>query len=134
MVVATLSASADAYNYLNFVKADAMSGNSFSTTSLKITFDGTNANVSSDGQTTTLAMSNFGYLEFSNTKFDSQPTWLKGDVNGDGIVDVNDINCLINVMLGSVSADVYEGRAYVNEDSAVDVSDISVVISIIVGN
>lgn len=134
MVVATLSASADAYNYLNFVKADAMSGNSFSTTSLKITFNGTNANVSSDGQTTTLAMSNFGYLEFSNTKLDTLPTWLRGDVNGDGLVDINDINCLINVVLGNTPADAYEGRAYVNEDTEVDVADISEVITIIMGS
>ncbi len=133
VAIVAFTAGADTYNYLNFVKSDAVSGNSFGTTGLKITFSGTNANVTADGQTTTLAMSNFGYLEFSNTKLDGSPSWLKGDVNGDGVVDVADINCLVNIILGNASASDFGGRANVNGDDAVDVSDINAIISILIG-
>lgn len=132
-MVTVIGAHADSYNYLNFVKSDALSGNSFATASLKVTFSGTNANVTADGLTTTLSMSEFGYLEFSNTKLSGTPSWLKGDVNGDGVVDVTDINCLINIILGLESPDRYERRAYVNDDNTVDVSDINDVITILIG-
>jgi len=58
-------------------------------------------------------------------------TPLVGDVNGDGAVDVSDVNAIVNVILGNVKASVYEGRADVNGDGAVDVSDINAIISLI---
>lgn len=60
-----------------------------------------------------------------------KPLYKTGDVNGDGNVDVTDINILINIALGRDSADKYEGRAYVTGHDTVDVSDINVVINII---
>jgi len=60
----------------------------------------------------------------------------KGDVNGDGIVDVADISAVIAVM---ASSDVGEGpvparkEADVNGDGIVDVADISAVISVMAG-
>ena len=54
---------------------------------------------------------------------------VKGDVNGDGSVDVADIASVIDVMAGSaeyVAADV-------NGDSSVDVADISAIIDIMAG-
>ena len=64
----------------------------------------------------------------------SEPTGLKGDVNGDGSVNGSDINILINIVLGNDSAANYGGRADVNEDGAVNGSDINVVINIILSN
>ena len=55
---------------------------------------------------------------------------IKGDVNGDGTVDVADISAIISDMAGTseyVAADV-------NGDGTVDVADISNVISIMAGN
>lgn len=62
------------------------------------------------------------------------PTYKRGDVNGDGEVDVADINILVNIVLGKDSADNYDGRAYVTEgDTTVDVSDVNDVVNIILG-
>ncbi|MBO7141193.1 MAG: dockerin type I repeat-containing protein [Prevotella sp.] len=57
-------------------------------------------------------------------------TVKKGDVNGDGAVDVADISAIISTMAGS---DEYTS-ADVNGDGAVDVADISNVISIMAEN
>lgn len=63
------------------------------------------------------------------------PSYSKGDVNGDGRVDVTDINIIISIMMGEDSAENYDGRAYVTEgDTKVDVSDINEIISILLGN
>lgn len=51
---------------------------------------------------------------------------LKGDVNGDGSIDVADISAIISQMAGTVTYDM----ADVNEDGTVDVADISSVITI----
>ena len=55
---------------------------------------------------------------------------LKGDVNGDGAVDVADISAVISVMAGAADYTA----ADVNGDGAVDVADISNIISIMAGN
>lgn len=58
----------------------------------------------------------------------------KGDVNGDGIVDVSDANSAFNVVLGVVDASVYGGRADVNGDGVVDVADANEIINLILNN
>ena len=65
----------------------------------------------------------------------TDPDQPKGDVNGDGIVDVADISAVITVMAepivpGSSTA----VQADVNGDGTVDVADISAVITIMAGN
>lgn len=55
---------------------------------------------------------------------------VKGDVNGDGEVDVADISAIISVMSGFAAYD----KADVNGDGEVDVADISAVIDIMAGN
>jgi arabinogalactan endo-1,4-beta-galactosidase len=54
---------------------------------------------------------------------------VKGDVNGDGSVDVADISAIISVMANG-SADFSSASADVNDDGSVDVADISAVITI----
>ena len=53
---------------------------------------------------------------------------LKGDVDGNGIVDVSDVTALINIILGS---QVTNTRADVDGNGTVDVSDITALINII---
>jgi len=64
-------------------------------------------------------------------KFLFENSWLRGDVNGDGEVNIADINTLVNIILGHV----YDGqtmlRADVNEDGEINISDINMVLSII---
>lgn len=61
--------------------------------------------------------------------FDLPPKFLKGDVNGDGEVDIADINETINQILGRGNPD-HLIRADVNEDGEVDIADINLIIGI----
>ena len=58
---------------------------------------------------------------------------LDGDVNGDREVNIADVNCLIDVILGVVEPSNFRGRAYVNDDYEVNIADVNAVIDIIVG-
>ena len=58
-------------------------------------------------------------------------TGNKGDVNGDGAVDVADIASVISVMAGSIA--IAYSAADVNGDGSVDVADIATIISIMAG-
>lgn len=61
------------------------------------------------------------------------PLFEPGDVNGDGNVDVSDLNIIINIVLGNDSAEKYDGRAEVTGDGIVDVSDINAMLNTILG-
>ena len=61
------------------------------------------------------------------------PTYDRGDVNGDGKVDVSDVNIIINIMLGKDDGSAYNGRQYLTDDDRVDVSDVNAVINIMLG-
>ena len=58
---------------------------------------------------------------------------LEGDVNGDGEVDVNDVNILINIVLGKDNASQYGGRANVDGAGDVDVADVNTLINLVLG-
>ena len=57
------------------------------------------------------------------------PKYPKGDVNGDGEVNIADANALIEIILGG--EDMSEGRSDVNEDGEVNISDVNEVLNII---
>ena len=54
---------------------------------------------------------------------------MTGDVNGDGTVNITDVNLVIN----SILADSYSTEADVNNDGTVNVSDVNQVINLILG-
>ena len=56
---------------------------------------------------------------------------IKGDVNGDGKVNVSDVTALVNMILGVIPKD--EARADINGDGKVNVSDVTALINIILG-
>lgn len=56
-----------------------------------------------------------------------------GDVDGDGKVDVTDVNIVVNIILGKDNAANYNGRADVNGEDGVDVSDVNAIVNIILG-
>ena len=56
---------------------------------------------------------------------------VMGDVNGDGKVDVEDVNAVINIILKTKTVTDYSGQADVNSDGKVDVEDVNAVINII---
>ena len=57
----------------------------------------------------------------------------KGDVDGNTVVDVQDLNILINIVLGKDSASKYGGRANVDGQGGIDVQDINALTNILVG-
>lgn len=131
MLLAVMSSSADTYNYLNFVTA----GNQitqFSTSGLRMTFNGGKATVTAGGTTQTVNLATMAYMEFSNTQTSGQ-TYLTGDVNNDGVIDVQDANILINIMLGKDDGSAYDGRQFVTGGESVTVSDINAVVNIMLG-
>lgn len=70
------------------------------------------------------------YIEYKFTQGE-EPPHPQGDVDGNGEVNIADVNCLIKVILGQVDADIYEGRALVNDDDEVNIADVNAVIAII---
>ncbi len=57
---------------------------------------------------------------------------LRGDVNGDGMVTIDDVVALIDYLL-SQSSDIDTGAADVDEDSRVDINDVAVLIDLLLG-
>jgi hypothetical protein len=56
---------------------------------------------------------------------------LRGDVNGDGEVNIADVNALIDIILGGAVDEDTRSRADVNGDSEVNIADINALIDII---
>ena len=61
-------------------------------------------------------------------------TVVTGDVTGDGVVDIADVNAVINVMLGKVAtSDELLAASDVTGDGQVDIADVNAVINIMLG-
>ena len=58
-------------------------------------------------------------------------TWLRGDVNGDGEVNIADVNLLVSIIQGKTVDDMTLMRGDVNEDGEINIADINLVIKII---
>jgi hypothetical protein len=56
---------------------------------------------------------------------------IKGDVNGDNEVNIADVNAIIDIILGTRSAEDFGSRAYVNDDNEVNIADVNAIIDII---
>ena len=63
-----------------------------------------------------------------------EPPAVRGDVDGSGAVDVDDLNILINILLGNDDAANYDGRAQVNGNDKVDIEDVNALINIMLGS
>ena len=78
------------------------------------------------------------YLEITSTTnkytvadITSQYSFLKGDVNGDGEVNISDVAALIDFLLGgNVDADTRK-RADVNDNGEINISDVTTLIDIL---
>ena len=54
---------------------------------------------------------------------------LKGDVNGDGLIDVQDITAMISIIMGEASGDYYAMNADIDDNGDVNVMDITSLIN-----
>lgn len=59
--------------------------------------------------------------------------FVVGDVDGNGVIDVSDVNILINIMLGKENAEAYGNRADLDGNGQVDVTDVNMVINLMLG-
>ena len=60
-------------------------------------------------------------------------SWLKGDVNFDGEVNIADVNAILNIIMGGRADEGMMMRADVNEDGEVNIGDVNAVLNIIFG-
>ena len=58
-------------------------------------------------------------------------SWIRVDVNGDGEVNIADVNILVNIIQGYIADAATMQRADVNEDNEINITDINTVIYII---
>ena len=56
---------------------------------------------------------------------------IVGDVNGDGDVDIADINSVVSIILQQKQASDFVGNADLNNDGDIDIADINAIVSII---
>ena len=55
---------------------------------------------------------------------------MRGDVDNNGVVDIDDMNLIINIMLHKAEASDYPGQADVDGNGVVDIDDMNIVINI----
>ena len=65
--------------------------------------------------------------------FPDEPEYQKGDINGDGTVDITDVNMIVNVMLGKITASSCKGDPNVDGQGGIDIADVNAVINIMLG-
>lgn len=61
----------------------------------------------------------------------SNGTLAHGDVNGDGNVDIEDVNALINIILSLKSQSDFPGNANINGQGLIDIEDVNALINLI---
>ncbi|MBQ0116228.1 MAG: hypothetical protein KBT10_10240, partial [Bacteroidales bacterium] len=57
---------------------------------------------------------------------------VTGDVDGDSVVDIKDLNILVNIVLGQQTPEQYP-NADINGDDVVDILDVNLMINLILG-
>ena len=58
---------------------------------------------------------------------------IKGDVNNDGALDISDVLCTVDYILGKDVSDFDANVADVNKDGDIDISDVLMIVDIILG-
>ena len=72
------------------------------------------------------------YVDNFTLYYTENVEYLFGDVNGDGEVNIMDINAIINIILGGNVDDDTRARADLTADGEVTISDINVLVSILI--
>ena len=78
----------------------------------------------------------YGFLlmhNFSITMVKDAPQLLRGDVDGSGTVDIDDVSAIISIILGKATQADYPGSANVDDNGGIDIDDVSTTIRIILG-
>lgn len=130
IALVAICSSAETYSYLKFTKTNG-STVTCSVAGIKLTYDNNNITVTNDEGTTTIALAEVQDMYFSNEAGGS--SFLIGDVNMDGYVNITDVTALIDYVLGG-NANIDVQAANVNGDSAVNISDVTALIDQVLGS
>ena len=95
---------------------------------------GSEGNEITNAQVKAAKAKNWHPMKYDQALWVEIETTVRGDVTGDGLVDVADVNAVISIMLGKTEASSYKGVADVTADGIIDVSDVNAVIAITLGN
>lgn len=129
-MLVTLCMAADSFNYLKLSATSA--DKTISTDGLTIVFSGSNLVATSSSESITIPLATMNYMEFTDTQSGGgETTYPTGDVTGDGVVDIDDVNAVINIILQKKSQSDYPGISDVDSSGLVDVDDVNTIINII---
>ncbi|MBO7610225.1 MAG: phosphodiester glycosidase family protein [Muribaculaceae bacterium] len=70
-------------------------------------------------------------LETVYSRVPDEPAGIKGDLDGSGIIDVEDVNAMINIILKLKTISEYPGNGDMDNNGFIDVEDVNAVINII---
>ena len=66
--------------------------------------------------------------------FTEKPAFFRGDVNGDGSVNISDVTALIDYLLSGDASDINQTGADCNQDGSVNISDVTALIDYLLSN
>ena len=131
IALVALFASAETYNYLKFTKTNGTSV-TYSVEGLKLTYSNTNVTVTNVDGTATLALAEVQDMYFTN---EAAPSFLRGDVDGDGEIGISDVTALIDYILTENPVGVIIQACDCDQDGEVGISDVTALIDyILIGN
>ena len=127
IALVAICAGAETYSYLKFTKTNG-STVTCSVAGIKVTYNNNNVIVTNDEGTTTIALSEVQDMYFSN---EDTPSFLRGDVNGDGNIGIADVTALIDYVLSHDASNVVVEACDCDENGDVGIADITKLIDYI---
>ena len=131
IALVAMVASAETYNYLKFTKTNGTTA-TYSVEGLKLTYDNTNVTVTNVDGTATIALAEVQDMYLTN---EAAPSFMRGDVDNDGMIAISDVTMLIDYVLTSNADGVNLDAADCDQDNEIGISDITLLIDyILTGN
>jgi len=131
IALVALFAGAETYSYLKFTRTDG-STVTYSVEGIKLTYDDTNVTITNVDGTASLPLAQVQNMEFTNDA-GSSTTVIRGDVNGDGSVNITDVSLLINYLQGG-DVEIVQAAANCNGDNDVNISDVTMLINFLLND
>ena len=131
IALVAMVASAETYNYLKFTKTNG-STVTYSVEGLKLTYTTSNVIVTNVEGTSTIALAEVQDMYFTN---EAAPAFVRGDVNGDNLVNMDDLTALINYLVYGSSVNQMGAASCSNpDDTVVNMDDLTALINFLVYN
>ena len=125
IALVAMVASADTYSYLKFTKTGGTTL-TYSTESLKLTYDASNIYVTNADGSATIALSEVQDMYFSN---EAGSTVMLGDVDGNGEVAIADVTALINYLLTGNAEGLNLANADCDGNTEIAIADVTALIN-----